>query len=116
MIGVWIGLDSDALDFCRLDLRADYTGYCALASPAGVEAYRVTRWTLEDWKAIISLTPVTTSAEPIYLRGNYSAKSLHLEVGGTNGEWKRGLLLYRESTMDSANQETSDKVRELEKR
>ena len=96
---MWIGFDSDELDFCRLDLRADFTGYCARVSPDGVlheygvEAYRVTHWTLEDWKVIISLTPITTNAEPIYLRGSYYGPSLDLEVGGTNGGWKRGLLL-----------------------
>src|SRR5437764_254709 len=63
-VGVWIGFEQDELDFVRLDLRRDFTGYCARVSPAdtslhdyGVEAYRVTHWTLEDWKLVISLTP-----------------------------------------------------------
>jgi len=37
-------------------------------------------------------------------------------VGGTNGEWKRDLVLYRESRIDASNQETRDKIKELEKR
>lgn len=121
-VGVWIGFDSDELEFTRLDLRPDFTGYCARASTAdtvrheyGVDGYRVTNWTIEDWKFIISLTPATTNAEPIYLRGDSSWSSLDLEVGGANGQWKRKLVLYRESRIDGANQETSDKIRELEK-
>jgi hypothetical protein len=123
LAGVWIGFEQDELDFVRLDLRSDFTGYCGRVSPGdtslhdyGVEAYRVPHWTLEDWKLIISLTPMTTNAEPIYLRGNYSGFSFDLEMGGTTNQWKRTLVLYRESRIDDANQETRDKIRELEKR
>ena len=123
LVAVWIGFDSDELDFTRLDLRADFTGYCARVSPAdtvlheyGVAGYRVTKWAVDKWKFIISLTPTTPKAEPIYLRGRYNGFSLRLEVGGTNGEWKRDLVLYRESRIDASNQETRDKIKELEKR
>jgi hypothetical protein len=123
LAGVWIGFEKDELEFVRLDLRPDFTGYCARLSPAdltdlhdyGVEAYRVPRWTLEDWKLIISLTPITTNAEPIYLRGDYSGSSFALEMGGTTNQWKQTLVLYLESRIDGANQETRDKIRELEK-
>src|SRR5207247_3178045 len=123
LAGVWIGFEQDELDFVRLDLRPDFTGYCARVSPAdtvlhdyGVEALRVTHWTLEDWKLIISLTPITTNAEPIYLRGDYSGFSFDLEMGSTTNQWKRKLALCRESRIHGANQETRDKIRELEKR
>jgi hypothetical protein len=123
LAGVWIGFEQDELDFVRLDLRLDFTGYCARVSPTdtslheyGVEAYRVTHWTLEDWKLIISLKPMTTNAEPIYLHGYHSEFSFDLEMGGTTNHWKRKLVLYRESRIDGANQETRDKIRELEKR
>ena len=122
LTGVWIGFDSDELQFTRLDLRPDFTGYCARVSPAdttlheyGVDGYRVTKWTIEGWRFIISLTPATTNAEPIYLRGDCYLPSLDLEVGGVNGQWKRKLVLYRESRINGANQETRDKIRELEK-
>jgi len=123
LASVWIGFDDDELYFTRLDLRSDFTGYCARVSPAdtslheyGVEGYRVTKWGLDGWKFIITLAPATTNAEPIYLRGRYSGFSLRLEVGGTNGQWKRDVVLYRESRLDGANQETRDKIKELEKR
>jgi hypothetical protein len=122
LAGVWIGFDSDELEFTRLDLRPDFTGYCARVSPAdttlheyGVDGYRVTRWTIEGWRFIISLTPAATNAEPIYLRGHCYLTSLDLEVGGVNGQWKRKMVLYRESRIDGTNQETRDKIRELEK-
>jgi hypothetical protein len=123
MVGVWIGFEQDELEFVRLDLRSDFTGYCALVSPAdtvlhdyGVHAYRVTHWTLEGWRPTIDLTPITTNAEPIYLRGSYNGFSLRLEIGDTTNDWKRSLVLYRESRIDGANQETRDKIRDLEKR
>jgi hypothetical protein len=109
--------------FTRLDLRPDFAGYCARVSPAdtslheyGADGYRVTKWTTEEWKFILSLTPATTNAEPIYLEGFCYRPSLELEVGGTNGQWKRKLVLYRESRIDGANRETRDLIRELEKR
>jgi hypothetical protein len=120
---VWIGFEQDELEFVRLDLRPDFTGYCACVSPAdttlhdyGVEAYWVRHWTLDGGKLIVSLTPITTNAEPIYLRGYYSGFSFDLEIGGTTNQWKRKLVLCRESRIDGANQETRDKIRELEKR
>ncbi len=82
----------------------------------GVQAYRVTHWSADDWKFSISLSPATTNAEPIYLRGRCGWTSLDLEVGGTNGQWKRKVVLYPESRIDGANQETRDMIKELEKR
>jgi hypothetical protein len=122
LAGVWIGFDSDELVFTRLDLRPDFTGYCARVFPAdtslhdhGVDGYRVTKWTVEEWKFIINLTPASTNAEPIYLRGFCYWPSLDLEVGGTNGQWKRKLVLRQESRIDGANQETREEIKELEK-
>ena|ERR1051326_4910311 len=61
LIGVWLGFDEDELNFTRLDLRPDFTGFCARVSPAdtilheyGVEAYRVTKWNTDGWKLVIS--------------------------------------------------------------
>ena len=123
LVGVWIGFDSDELNFTRLDLRPGFTGYCARVSPAdtalhqyGVDSYRVTKWTIENWKFIISLTPASTNAEPIYLRGHCYGFSLRLEVGATNGEWKRDLVLYRESSIDQSNRETKEMIREQERK
>jgi hypothetical protein len=123
LVGVWIGFDESELDFCRLDLRQDCTGFFACVSPAGsslheygVQAYRVTHWAVDEWKFITRLVPATTNAEPVYLRGRCDWTSLELEVGGTNGHWKRKLVLYPESRMDGANQETRDQIQELEKR
>ncbi len=123
LVGVWIGFDEDQLNFTRLDLRADATGFCVRVSPAdtslhdyGVEGYRVAKWTMDNWKFNTTLTPATTNAEPVFLRGRYSIGSLRLEIGGSNGRWKRELLLFRESRLDGANQETKQKIKELEGR
>jgi hypothetical protein len=123
LAGVWIGFDEDDLTFMRLDLRSDFTGYCARVSPTnislheyGVAAYRVAKWSLDEWKLSTTLTPVTTNAEPIFLRGRLSVSSLRLEVGGTKLKWSRDVILYRESLLDGANAETRDKIMELEAR
>jgi hypothetical protein len=122
LAGVWIGFDSDELVFTRLDLRGDFSGYCARVSPAdtilhkyGVRTYRVTKWTLEEWKLEVNLTPADTEAEDIYMRGRYNGFSLRLEVGRRGG-WKRDQVLYRESRIDTSNQETKDMIKKLEKK
>jgi hypothetical protein len=123
LAGVWIGFDEDELSFTRLDLRPDFTGYCARVHPTdtilheyGVKGYRVTKWGIDKWTFIINLSPMTTNAESIYMRGRHSAFSLRLEVGGTNSKWKRELILRRESRVEGANQETRDMIKELEER
>lgn len=123
LVGVWVGFDSDELEFTRLDLRPDFAGYCARVAPAdtilhkfGVDAYRVTQWTVDDWKFHINVTPTTTNSEAIYLRGRFNGFSLRLEVGGTNRQWKRDLILYRETRINASNHETKDKIKEMEER
>ena len=123
LAGVWIGFANDELVFTRLDLRKDFTGYCACVCPAdtslhefGVDVYRVTHWESQDWKFVISLTPVGTNAEGIYLNGSIGTWTLDLEMGGTNGNWKRKLVLRKESRIEAANRECSGKVQEIEKK
>jgi hypothetical protein len=123
LTGVWIGFDDDELFFSRLDLRSDLTGYLARVSPAdtilhdyGVFAYRVTKWTVDDWNFNINLTPATPKAESIQVRGRYNGFSLRLEISGTNGLWKRNAILNREVRENSANKEARERIRELEKR
>ncbi len=123
LIGVWIGFDDDELVFSRLDLRSDFTGFLARLSPRdailhdyGAYAYRVTKWTVDDWNFIISLTAATPNAESIQIRGRYNGFSLRLEISGTNGLWKRNVILNREVRETAANRETREKIQELEKR
>jgi hypothetical protein len=123
LTGIWIGFDEGEGNFYRLDLRPDATGFFASVSPSGsslheygVQAYRVTHWSANDWKFVINILPATPNAEPIYLRGDCGWTSLDLEVGGKNGEWKRKMTLSPESRMDSANKEIKAKIVELEKR
>jgi hypothetical protein len=120
---VWIGFDSDELVFTRLDLRRNSVGSCARVSPAdtvlheyGVHGYRITNWSLDGWNMKFSLSSMTTNAEPIYLHGRYNGFSLRLEVGGTTNNWKRDLVLYRESRIDAANLESRKMIEALERK
>ena len=122
LVGVWIGFDSDELTFTRLDLRPDFTGFCARVSPAdtvlhkyGVHGYRVTKWMLDGWKVVISLTPTDPNAESIYLNGHVALFSLRLEIGSPKGKWKQELLLWPESRIQASDRETKDKIDKLEK-
>jgi hypothetical protein len=116
LVGAWIGFWEDG-EFTRLDLRPDFTGYCAFVAPvesishnSGVDVYRVTRWTVERWKLIISLTPIDTRNGSIYLKGQIVGHALELEVGGTDGKWKQKLVLNKESRIQASNLETKNKI------
>jgi hypothetical protein len=120
LVGSWIGFWEDG-EFTRLDLRADLTGYCAFVAPtesilhdSGVDDYRVTRWTLQRWRFVVSLEPIDTRNESVYLRGQVGVDNLELEVGGTDGKWKQKVVLHKESRIDASNLETKNKIEKAE--
>jgi hypothetical protein len=123
VVGVWIGFTEDELDFYRLDLRRDFTGYCASVSPPdtvlheqGVDTYRINSWWLNGWALDIKLVPLGTKAEAIFLRGRYDGFTLQLEVGGTDGSWKRRLVLRPEPRTAAPNRETKQAIDEAERK
>ncbi len=123
LVGVWIGFDSDELTFTRLDLRADSTGFCARVSPAdtilhdqGVHVYRITKWSVNAWNIEIHMSPVSNATGIGYVKGRIGLASLRLTIGGPeNGGWKEKPLLHPESRILTSNQETSDKIKEVDK-
>lgn len=123
LVGVWVGFTEDELDFYRLDLRRDLTGYCASVSPPdtilhehGVDTYRITSWRLSGWALDFQLVPLSAKAEGIFLRGRYDAFTLQLEVGGTDSSWKRNLVLRPESRIAAPNRETKQAIAEAERK
>lgn len=122
LVGVWIGFWEDG-DFTRLELRSDSSGYCAFVAPAessardyGVQVYQVTRWTVDGWKFIVTLTPGETRLEKVYLKGWVRFHVLELEVGGTDRKWKQKLVLHKESQIQASNLETKNKIEEAQKK
>lgn len=123
LIGVWIGFDQDDLTFTRLELRADSTGYCARVSPSdtilhhyGVQLYRVDRWNIEGWNLTFDLTPISSNAEPVYLKGQAGGiATLKLEIGGLKNKWKLGLVLDPESRIEISNGETKRAIEVVQK-
>src|SRR5262245_17787913 len=109
LIGSWIGFWEDG-EFTRLDLREDFTGYCAFVAAAesvshdsGVDVYRVTRWTLQRWKFVVTLNPIDTRNGSVYLKGQVGVYNLELEVGGTDGKWKQKVVLHKEARIQASN-------------
>lgn len=124
LTGIWIGFDSDELTFTRLDLRSDLTGYCARVSPAdtilhhqGVAVYQITKWRIDDWKIEIEMVPLSNAFSVGYVKGEIGLASLKLTFGGPeNGGWKEHPFLQPESRTMISNQETKEKIDEIEKR
>jgi hypothetical protein len=121
LVGVWIGFWQDG-EFARLDLRKEFTGYCAFIAPPdsiihqqGSSVYSVTRWSLDREKLTIDLTPIDSRLGSIYLTGR-AFDTLDLEVGGTNGKWKEKIVLRNETQIQSSNLETKEAIEKAEKK
>jgi hypothetical protein len=141
LAGVYIGYTEDNLQFYRLELRDDFTGYCATVSAPdtvlhnyGVHAYRITSWTTKRWELVLTIEPLKErvfnkeidnivyrnlgeTAEPIYMKGRVrGGKLLDLEVGEVNSDWHQRLQLQSESRLKAPNEETKLRIEELEKK
>jgi hypothetical protein len=121
LVGAWIGFWEDG-EFTRIELRADFTGFCGFVAPAestthdyGVQVYRITRWTLDDRAVVMTLTPTESRQENAYLKGRVSGYALELEVGGIDRKWKEKLFLNKESRIQASNMETKSKIAEAQK-
>jgi len=87
LVGPWIGFCEDG-EFARLELRANFTKYCAFVAPVkrilhknGVDVYRVTRWTLQGWKLAVSLASFDPRNGGDYPEGRVGVHDLELQGG-----------------------------------
>jgi hypothetical protein len=91
----WVG--GTELEYLRLDLRPDGTGMAAIffgvASATTTEGYRIRATKLVGYDVSFTLEPAGADAEPIYLRGYADRGGMSLTLGGTNGKWKREVVL-----------------------
>lgn len=119
VIGVWLGYTEDELQFYRLDLRPDFTGYCAsvylpdTSLPDGVRLYRIERWELKERQVTFRLSAVDAWAEVITLKGAATGHLMNLEVGGVG--WRRKLLLRPEANVTTPYRETKERVESAQK-
>ena len=119
--GVWCGYTGDELDFYRLELNKDGTGWCASAYlpdtilySYGVHLYRIQKWGLDKRIISFALTPTSTKSEPIYLKGNASSHILRLKVGGTSLKWSRDLVMRPESNFEIPNKDTKEAIKKAQ--
>lgn len=120
VIGEWLGYTEDELQFYRLDLRPDFTGYCASVylpdtslRGDGVRLYRIERWELKERQLTFRLSAVDAWAEVITLKGTATGHLMNLEVGGAG--WKRKLLLRPEANFTTPYRETKERVERVQK-
>jgi hypothetical protein len=108
MSGVWVGWSSDTLTFFRLTLLPDGTGVLASSFlRRAATLSRVRTWTLQGFKIAIDTTPVDDSVDSTRLTGSLFVQRLDLRIAATNGSWKVGLTLYRESDFLLSLRETT---------
>lgn len=118
VIGVWLGYTEDELQFYRLDLRSDFTGYCAsmylpdTILPHDVCLYRIEKWELKEGRLTFRVSAVDTEAEVITLKGETTGHLMNLEVAGVG--WRRKLLLRPEANVTIPFRDTKQRVERVQ--
>ena len=95
LAGSWVGYEESGLDFYRLDLRPDGTGFLAVTYMAHPpEVHRVARDELQKFKVRFTLTPLSEVSEPLTLKGDFYYSAFELTVSGAHKlKWSRKLHL-----------------------
>ncbi|MEW6304990.1 MAG: hypothetical protein AB1705_16060 [Verrucomicrobiota bacterium] len=102
-VGAWVGFDQDSVNFYRLELDENRSGYLAKSlprNPSEVDVYKIVKWDINGFGMAIEFAPHGDTPEPIYLTNKTALVSLvaiDFEVGGTRNRWTRSARLYREA-------------------
>jgi len=100
LAGVWVGFDNYRLNYYRLQLREDGTGFCSMVyvdEPAIL--YRVNSWKIEGELLAFVLTPLDTGAPEVEMKSTklgLTPPVLTLEVRGKKLGWVREVSLMSE--------------------
>lgn len=116
LVGAWVGYDENGLNFCRLELNADGTGFFATTfvdDPA--ELHLVQEWSVNEFDIKLTLAPVDDKREPIYLRGGAGWDRMKLEMGGIRIGWKRELILVQEQPWLEKNKRVQERIEKYRK-
>jgi hypothetical protein len=71
---------------------------------------------VNGWNIEIHMSPVSNAFPVGYVKGRIGLASLRLTIGGPeNGGWKEEPFLHPESRIMISNQETRDRIEEVEK-
>jgi hypothetical protein len=113
-LGVWQGYSESHLEFARLELDQNGTGFLAISylpqSPP--VAYRVTKWTQRGFALDIAVQPVDAKAEPVTLHDvGYGIESISLELRGK--DWDREMSLFNEAKFQKRAADASERLKKL---
>jgi hypothetical protein len=113
-IGAWQGYSKSHLEFARLELDDNGTGFLAISylpqSPA--VAYRVTNWVQRGFNLDMTAIPAGPDAEAVTFRDiRYGIESISLELRG-NG-WDRKMILFSEVKLQKRTSDASERLKNL---
>jgi hypothetical protein len=87
------------LDFLRLELDEDGAGYLCVGWVAGdkAELYRVQKWAYSAWRLDLSVRPIDSGAERVYLTNTFCGyEDLKCELAGSDSKRKATLVCEQE--------------------
>ena len=100
ILGTWVGLTEDGLDYFRLDLRPGGEGLCAYAYVHNkARLLEVASWSTQAGKILIGLRPVDNDPNGVTkMEGTAHTTVMDLKVVGQG--WQRGLVMRREEDLE----------------
>lgn len=100
LLGTWVGLTEDDLDYFRIDLRPGGKGLCAYVYAHNeARLSTVTNWGTRDGKIQIAVSPIDDDPNQVTkLTGSAYMTMMELTVVGKG--WQRRLVLRREDDME----------------
>ena len=111
--GVWSGYSDDQVEFMRLELDANGTGYVCVSylTDAPARLYRIESWRTSEWNVEIQTRPIDAEAPAITFRKlRYGLSTLDGEFGGLNAGWKHQIKLYGERDWQSRAIPTQERI------
>ena len=117
LAGSWLGGSDGGLEYFRLELRENGAGNLVIQYLPGnpAVAYLITSTSLSGYTVTFSVKPIDADAEPIFLRGEANSYRLSLEVGGTDGNWDRSLLLEHDAVVKERIRAVEDRASKIAK-
>ena len=100
MLGTWVGLTEDALDYFRIDLQPGGKGLCAYVYVHNeARLLAVDKWSTQAGRIQIAVTPVDDDRNQITkMTGTAHSTVMELTVFGK--DWQRRLVMRREEDME----------------
>ncbi len=119
LVGAWSGYSESDLEFLRLELDADDTGYLAISylPDVPVSLYKISKWALTKSKLRLVVSPVGPDAEAIVIKKidlGYTSMQINFGDAAQSKKigWQRVAKLHKDDQRNARSQSAQQKIGE----